>query len=296
MLFIDLTVNGLITGVFYALMAIGLTLIFGILKIVNFAHGEFYMVGAYAYILLSTALGLSVWISLPAAVALGIVIGWTTERTLMSPLYAGYSSWGLMKDEYAIIVTFGLSLLLINLVDKIIGPYPFRGPDLIEASRIEIGPVIANAHRLFATGLGIFVIGVVFCFIKFTPWGKQIQAVAQNRLGASLAGIDPRMVSSTVFSLSGGLAAFAGALLAPVINASPDVGIFPAIKSYVVVVLGGMGSIMGALLASLLLGIAESFAAVYLSYNYRDTFGLVVLILVLMFRPQGLFGEKVRSV
>jgi len=99
-----------------------------------------------------------------------------------------------------------------------------------------------------------------------------------------------------VFSLSGGLAAFAGALLAPVINASPDVGIFPAIKSYVVVVLGGMGSIMGALLASLLLGVSESFAAVYLSYNYRDTFGLVVLILVLMFRPQGLFGEKVRSV
>ena len=296
MLFIDLTVNGLITGVFYALMAIGLTLIFGILKIVNFAHGEFYMVGAYAYILLSTALGLSVWISLPAAVALGIVIGWVAERTLMSPLYAGYSSWGLIKDEYAIIVTFGLSLLLIKLVDKIIGPYPYRGLDLIEASRIEIGPVIANAHRLFATGLGIIVIGAVFWFMKYTPWGKQIQAVAQNRLGASLAGINPRKVSSTVFSLSGGLAAFAGGLLAPVINASPDVGIFPAIKSYVVVVLGGMGSILGALLASLLLGVAESFAAVYLSYGYRDTFGLVVLILVLMFRPQGLFGEKVRSV
>jgi branched-chain amino acid transport system permease protein len=296
MLFIDLTVNGLITGVFYALMAIGLTLIFGILKIVNFAHGEFYMVGAYAYILLSTALGLSVWISLPMAIALGTVIGWTTERALMSPLYAGYSSWGLMKDEYAIIVTFGLSLLLINLVDKIIGPYPYRGLDLIEASRIEIGPVIANAHRLLATGLGIFVIGVVFWFMKYTFWGKQIQAVAQNRLGASLAGIDPKKVSSTVFSLSGGLAAFAGGLLAPMINASPDVGIFPAIKSYVVVVLGGMGSILGALLASLLLGVAESFAAVYLSYGYRDTFGLVVLILVLMFRPQGLFGEKVRSV
>jgi branched-chain amino acid transport system permease protein len=214
----------------------------------------------------------------------------------MSPLYAGYSSWGLIKDEYAIIVTFGLSLLLINLVDKIIGPYPYRGLDLIEASRIEIGPVIANAHRLLATGLGIFVIGVVFWFMKYTFWGKQIQAVAQNRLGASLAGIDPKKVSSIVFSLSGGLAAFAGGLLAPMINASPDVGIFPAIKSYVVVVLGGMGSILGALLASLLLGVAESFAAVYLSYGYRDTFGLVVLILVLMFRPQGLFGEKVRSV
>ncbi|MFB4205372.1 branched-chain amino acid ABC transporter permease [Arhodomonas sp. KWT2] len=296
MLYLDLTVTGLMTGVFYALMAIGLTLIFGILRVVNFAHGEFYMVGAYTYTLLSTALGVPVWLTLPAAVLVGAALGWVTERTLMRPLYAGYASWGLMKDEYAIIVTFGLSLLLINLVDKVIGPYPYRGPELIDTARVHLGPVIADGHRLMATGLGVAVIAGVFAFMRFTVAGKQVQAVAQNRLGASLAGIDPGRVSAAVFAASGGLAAFAGGLLAPIINASPDVGVFTAVKSYVVVVLGGMGSVAGAVVAGLFLGVAESFGAVFISYGYRDTFGLVILILVLMFRPQGLFGEKGRSV
>jgi len=296
MLFLDLTLNGLITGIFYALMAVGLTLIFGILKVVNFAHGEFYMVGAYVYTIVCAALGLPPWFGLPVAVASGIVLGWLTEKTLMKPLYSGYASWGLMKDEYAIIVTFGLSLLLINLVDKVVGPYPIRGPELVSVARIEIGPFIVSGHRLVATILGIAVLSGVFWFMNHTLRGKQIQAVAQNRLGSSLAGIDPGRVSNLVFAASGGLAAFAGGLLAPIINASPDVGIFPAIKSYVIVVLGGMGSVFGAVIASLFLGVSESFAAVYLSYEYRDTFGLVILIVVLMFRPQGLFGEKERKV
>ena len=129
-LIIDLAVTGLITGLFYALMAIGLSLIFGILRIVNFAHGEFYMVGAYAYTLISLVLGVPVWLALPSAFVVGAIVGWATERTLMRPLYAGYTSWGLMRDEYAVIVTFGLSLLLINLVDKVIGPYAYKGPPL----------------------------------------------------------------------------------------------------------------------------------------------------------------------
>lgn len=128
MLALDLAFQGLITGVFYALMAIGLSLIFGILRIVNFAHGEFYMVGAYAFTLVALALGVDPWLALVAAPLLGALLGWITERLLIRPLYAGYSSWGVAKDEYAIIVTFALSLLLINLVDKVVGPYPMRGP------------------------------------------------------------------------------------------------------------------------------------------------------------------------
>lgn len=293
---VDLAVNGLITGLFYALMAVGLSLIFGILRVVNFAHGEFYMVGAYAYTLIALALGVSPWVSLPLAFLCGAMVGWLTERTLMRPLYAGYSSWGLMRDEYAVIVTFGLSLLLVNLVDKVIGPYAYRGPTLVDVSRISLGPILISGHRLMAAGLAIAVILGTAALMKWSFWGRQIRAVAQNRLGASLAGIDTARASSIVFMLSGGLAALAGALLSPVINASPDVGAFPAIKSYVIVVLGGMGSVPGSILASLALGIIESFGAVYLSYDYRDAFGLVLLIFFLLFRPQGLFGEKGREV
>src|SRR5215208_6899989 len=120
---VDLAVNGLITGLFYALMAIGLSLIFGILKVVNFAHGEFYMVGAYAYTLAALVLGIPPWVALPLAFLAGGLLGLVIERLLMRPLYSGYVTWSVMRDEYAVIVTFGLSLLLINLVDKVIGPY-----------------------------------------------------------------------------------------------------------------------------------------------------------------------------
>lgn len=296
MLAIDLTVNGLIIGSFYALMAIGLSLIFGILKIVNFAHGEFYMVGAYAYTLVALMLGVPPWIALPFAFVVGAILGLVVERLLMRPLYAGYASWGVMRDEYAVIVTFGLSLLLINLVDKIIGPYAFKGPALVDVTRIAIGPVFVSGHRLVAAIVAIGIIAVVMLVVRYSYWGRQIQAVAQNRLGASLAGIDTAKASAIVFALAGALAAMSGALLANIFNPTPDVGVFPAIKSYVIVVLGGMGSLPGSIVASLILGVLESFGGVYISYQYRDTFGLVILILVLLVRPQGLFGERSREV
>lgn len=296
MLAIDLFVNGLIFGLFYALMAVGLAMIFGVLKVVNFAHGEFYMVGSYAYVLISLKLGVSPWIALPVAAAAGAAIGWLVERTLMRPLYSGYASWSIMKDEYAVVVTFGLSLLLINLVDKIVGPYPIRGPELIETTRFSIGPIMLNGQKLIAAGISLAILTGLALFIKKSLWGRQIQAVAQNRLGASLAGIDATRTTSMIFAIAGLLAALSGALLAPVINPSPDVGAFPAIKSYVIVVLGGMGSIWGAMIAALFLGVFEAFFAVYVSYAYRDAFGLLLLILVLIFRPQGLFGEKGREV
>lgn len=295
MLAIDLLVNGLIFGLFYALMAVGLAMIFGVLKVVNFAHGEFYMVGAYAYVLIALKLGVSPWLALLSAAAVGAALGWVVERTLMRPLYTGSNSWSVMNDEYAVVVTFGLSLLLINLVDKVVGPYPFRGPNLIDTSRFAFGPVMLNGQKLIAAAISVALLVGLAVFIKRSLWGRQIQAVAQNRFGASLAGIDSTRTISLIFAISGLLAALAGGLLAPLINPAPDVGAFPAIKSYVIVVLGGMGSIWGSITAALILGVVESFFSVYVSYAYRDAVGLVILILMLVFRPQGLFGEKGRE-
>jgi branched-chain amino acid transport system permease protein len=254
------------------------------------------MLGAYAYTLAALWLGISPWIALPLAFLIGALVGVAVERMLMRPLYSGYASWGLLRDEYAVIVTFGLSLLLINLVDKLIGPYGFKGPALVEVSRLYLGPVVMSGHRLVAAGVAIAVITGILLTVRYSYWGRQIQAVAQNRFGASLAGIDTAKVSAIVFALAGGLAGLAGALLANIFNPTPDVGIFPAIKSYVIVVLGGLGSVPGGIVASLALGVLESFGGVYISYQYRDTFGLIILILVLLLRPQGLFGERAREV
>ena len=293
---LDLLANGLIYGCFYALMAVGLAMIFGVLKIVNFAHGEFFMIGAYTYVLVALNFSVSPWLALPCAAIGGAALGWIVERLLMRPLYAGYASWGFMKDEYAVVVTFGLSLLLVNLVDKVVGPYSYKGPSLIETSRFALGPVMLTGQKAIATVVAVFIMIALALFLKKSVWGKQIQAVAQNRLGASLAGIDATRTTSLIFAISGMLAALSGALLAPLVNPSPDVGSFPAIKSYVIVVLGGMGSVWGAMIAALIVGVSEAFFSVYGSYDYRDAFGLAILVLVLLLRPQGLLGEKGRDV
>jgi len=295
LLSLDLLANGLIYGCFYALMAVGLAMIFGVLKIVNFAHGEFFMVGAYTYVLVALKFEVSPWIALPGAALAGAALGWIVERLLMRPLYQGYASWGFMKDEYAVVVTFGLSLLLVNLVDKVVGPYSFRGPSLIDVSRFAFGPIMLTGQKAIASIVAVLLMVGLALFIKRSVWGLQIQAVAQNRLGASLAGIDATRTTALIFAISGMLAALSGALLAPMVNPSPDIGAFPAIKSYVIVVLGGMGSIWGAMIAALILGVSEAFFSVYGSYDYRDAFGLIILVLVLLFRPQGLFGEKGRE-
>ena len=176
MLTLDLLINGLVIGVFYALMAIGLSLIFGILKVVNFAHGEFYMVGAYAYTLLALMLGISPWLALPFALIVGLLLGLVVERLLMRPLYSGYTSWGVMRDEYAVIVTFALSIFLINVVDKVVGPYAYKGPPLIDISRITIGPIAISGHRLIAA-----IVAIVVGMYGLLMVGHRRQVAAQSR-------------------------------------------------------------------------------------------------------------------
>lgn len=296
MLAFDLLINGTLTGLYYALMAIGLALLFGILRIVNFAHGEFYMVGSYAYVFIGNSLGLSPWLGVLTAAVVGGIMGWAMDRFLIRHTYAGATNSYLTKDEYAVVVTFGLSLLLINLVNYAVGPYHYLGVRLTEEARFIVGPVILNAQRVVAGAFALLFILITTIFIKRTGWGHQIQAVAQNRFGASLSGINVVRVTAIVFIIAGALAATSGALLAPLINPGPSVGIFPAIKSFIIIVIGGMGSVVGAFVAALLLGISESFFAVYVSYAYKDALGLIILIVILMLRPQGLFGIRGRSV
>jgi branched-chain amino acid transport system permease protein len=295
MMFLDVLLSGLVFGAFYVTMAIGLTLIFGLLKIVNFAHGEFFMVGGFTYVLVWNSLDLSPWIALPVAMLAGALLGYLTERLLMRPMYAKMSNWRRMNDEYAIIVTFGLSLFLVATVNKVVGPWSLRGPELIDAAPVVIGGLRISAHRLVALAVATVVIGATLVFLYYSLWGKQIRAVSQNRFFASIMGVDVGRVSALVFVCSGALAALSGALLSPIVNPSPDVGMFPALKSYVIVVLGGLGSPIGAVAGGLILGVLESMGGYYVSMEYRETFGLALLVVVLLFRPSGLFGEVQRQ-
>jgi branched-chain amino acid transport system permease protein len=287
--------NGLVISVFYALTALGLTVIFGVLRIVNFAHGELYMVGGYAYYLLVASLGLPPVPAVLVAAAAGFVVGAAVEWTLIRPIHAGKVS---RPDEYAIMITFALAILLQSLALSVFGPWPQR-PEAIAGGAVEIGALIITGDRLAAALVGAALIALVLVVLQKTWAGRAVRAVSQDRGAAEVLGVNVRLTEMLAFGIGAALAASAGALLGPVFNVTPTMGVIPVIKAYVVVVLGGLGSIPGAILGALILGQVETFATVLIpdttrALAYKDAYGLAVLILVLLLRPQGLFGERER--
>jgi branched-chain amino acid transport system permease protein len=287
--------NGLIISTFYALTALGLAIIFGVLRIVNFAHGELYMLGGYAAYLAVSVLGLPPVTGVIAAMAALLVFGGLIERMLIQPIYEGKID---RPDEYAIMITFALSVLLINLANSVFGPWPQR-PAPIYRGRAEIGELIVSGDRLAAAGAAVILIVGVILVLRYTWMGRAVRAVSQDRAAAEIFGVDIDRTSMLAFGVGAALAGAAGALIGPVFNVTPPMGIIPSIKAYIVVVLGGLGSIPGALVGALILGQVESFATVLIpdttrALAYKDAYGLIVLIAILLLRPQGLFGRKER--
>ena len=287
--------NGLVLSVFYALAALGLAIIFGVLKIVNFAHGELYMIGGFAYYAVASAVGLPPPVAVLAAFAFLFALGIAIERLLIRPVHEGRVE---RPDEYAIMITFGLAILLQNLMLSLFGPWTLRPPALFRGA-VEIGELIVSGDRLAAAALGLVLIAFVIYLLRWTWAGKAIRAVSQDRETAAVVGVDDRLVGMLAFGLGSALAGAAGALMGPVFLVHPTMGVIPAIKAYVVVVIGGMGSVPGAIVGALLLGQVENLATVLIpdttrAAAYKDAYGLVLLVLVLLLRPQGLFGERTR--
>jgi len=292
---VEQVINGLIISIFYALAALGLSIIFGVLKIVNFAHGELYMLGGFVYFVVASVLGLPPVVALILAFAALFLIGMAIERLLIDPVYQGKVE---RVDEYAIMITFGLAILLQNLMLSIFGPWTKR-PEAIFHGRVEIGQLIIGGDRLAAAGIGLVVIGFVLYLLRYTWAGKAMRAVSQDRETASVVGVNAKLTGTLAFGLGSALAGTAGALIGPVFLVYPTMGVIPAIKAYVIVVLGGLGSIPGAIVGALILGQVENLLTVLIpdttrALAYKDAYGLLLLILVLVLRPQGLFGEKVR--
>ncbi|MDP3958519.1 MAG: branched-chain amino acid ABC transporter permease [Pseudorhodobacter sp.] len=287
--------NGLIISSFYALIALGIALIFGVLKIVNFAHGEFYMLGGYGCYLAVTLLGLPPIFGVTMSVILLMGAGMLVERTLIRPVHTGKVD---RPDEYAIMITFALSVMLLNLANSVFGPWPQR-PAPIYRGVVQFGELIISGDRLAASGAAFTLIIALILILRFTWVGRAVRAVSQDRAAAEVFGINIGLTSMLAFGAGAALAGAAGALIGPVFNVTPPMGIVPAIKAYIVVVLGGLGSVPGAVVGALILGQVESFATILIpdtsrALAYKDAYGLVVLIAVLLVRPQGLFGRKER--
>jgi branched-chain amino acid transport system permease protein len=285
-LFFQQVLNGLTLGGIYSLVALGLTLVYGILHVPNFAHGAFYMAGAYAAFWLVTTQGFNYWVAMAGAAVAVALIAVLAERLVFHPLRDA-------PGLHHMIAAIGLLLFLEAGAQAVWGadfhrlPTPYTGI-------VEIGGATAPVQRLMIVAAAFGLMVALHLFLKKTVMGSTIIAMAQNRQGAALVGIDPNRVAMLTFAISGVLAAVAATLYAPINLIYPAMGHLVITKAFVIIILGGMGSVPGAIVGGLIIGFAESFGAFYISPDYKDIIAFALLVVILSFRPQGLFTKGVR--
>ena len=285
--FLQHLVNTLILGGTYALLGIGLTLIFGIMRVVNFTHGELYAFGAYAVFALAMLLGVNFFLALLLAILGGVAIGALIEMALLRPMRGADIDTTMLVMIGAWIVMQNTEMLAWGGVAKaVVTPFP--------EVPLVVGPVSVSYLRLFVLAMALVLIAATYVLINRTKLGKTMRATFQDPDTAALMGININGIYTATFAIGSGLAAAAGALLGPVFLAVPTMGDLAALKSFAIVILGGLGSITGATIGGFILAFAEELGAGYISSGYRDAMGFLIIILVLMFRPTGLFARAER--
>jgi len=280
-------VNALILGGTYALLGIGLTLIFGIMRVVNFTHGELYSFGAYMAYVWAMLAGANFFLSLVLAIALGIALGAAIEFVLLRRLRGADIDTTMLVMIGAWIAMQNIEQLSWSGVAKSIDtPFP--------VSPLVLGPVSVSWTRLFVFVAALALIAGSYALINRTRLGKAMRATFQDRETAALMGVDINFVHTATFALGSGLAAAAGALLGPVFVVYPTMGDLASLKAFAIVILGGLGSIPGATIGGFILAFMEELGAGYVSSGFRDGMGFLLIIAILLFKPTGLFAQKER--
>lgn len=284
-------ISGVMSGVLYALMALGITFIYSIMKMINWAMGQFYMIGSFLqYVLVVHVLGVDLWyIAVPLSALTVLVLGWLLEPLLIKPMFEKGIE---RKDEYGTVVTIALFLLLTGLAIVIAGPHQ-RNPGTTVPD-LSIGPLPVSGASFAAFVGALLAIALFYLVIRRTWVGLALRSASQSRVGVQTAGVDVLRLDAIAFGIGVGLSAVAGALLAPVYLVYPINGTIVTTKGFEIIIIGGLGSIPGALVAGLMLGVVEALGAALISSNYQTVYGFLLLILILLLRPQGLFGERAR--
>ena len=284
---LQLLVNGIVIGVIYALIAMGLSLIFGVLEIVNFAHGEFYMLGAMlAYFLTSNA-GFGYWPSIVVVTAVAVCLGFVLFEALLGSLRGA-------SFERSILLTLGLSMVLQNGAVYLFTTTPKMVATTLSYANVSLGDLRIALVRLFALGLGLAAFAMLYLILYRTRIGMAMRGVAQNRDAALMVGIDPRAVSRLAVAIGIGLSGLAGAALAPVYAVHPLMGFAFVFKAFAIIIIGGLGNVAGAAIAAVALGVLETLIGGFLPLVLVDAFAFGAMIVVLLMRPQGLFGRGIR--
>ena len=279
-------INGLVLGCMYAAVASGLTLIWGTMKMLNFAHGEFYMLGGYVLYFAFSTFGIPPFLSLVLAVAVVLALGILTQRAVIHPLLER-PGWELSP----LVVTIGISIFLQNLALKMWGERFKNVPYFIDGTVDLFGIRMAYQRIIILTVTAVVMIGF-WLFIKRSKFGIGLRATAQDRDAATLMGVNTKRIYTVTFGMSCALAALAAALLAPIFSINPWMGHAALLKGFITVVLGGLGSFEGAILGGIILGTTESISVIVLSSEWKDVVAFALFIFVLIIRPSGLFGTK----
>lgn len=277
--------NALVLGGTYALLGIGLTMIFGIMNVVNFTHGELYTFGAYMVFFFSMALHVNFFLALLVAVLLGVLLGGAIEWSLLRPLRgANIDTTMLVMIGAWIAMQNAEQLVWTGIAKSINHPFPVEP--------LVLGPASVSWVRVFVFVMAVALILGAHLLINRTKLGRAMRATFQDRETAALMGVNINAIHTSTFALGSGLAAAAGALLGPVFVVVPSMGDLAALKAFAIVILGGLGNFAGATLGGFILALVEELGAGYISSGYRDAMGFLLIILVLVFKPTGLFARR----
>ncbi|HEV7267555.1 MAG TPA: branched-chain amino acid ABC transporter permease [Falsiroseomonas sp.] len=281
----EAVLNGLLTGAVYGLVALGLTLVYGVLHIINFAHGALLTMAMYAAFVAWQAFGLDPYVAILPLVPIFFALGYAVQRLVIMPASRG-------EDSTILLVTLGLSIVIENVMLAIFrsDTLSVQVPYAMEV--VEIGPMLLGVPRVVGFGVAFLVALVLFVLLTMTDTGRAIRAVAKERTGAALVGIDVKHVYAVTFGIGTACLAVAACLLLPFFYVNPRVGNAFVLVAFTIVVLGGMGSVPGALLGGLFIGVVESLSGLYLGDSLGQIGIFIIFILVLLFRPTGLFGAK----
>lgn len=280
-------VNAIVLGGTYALLGIGLSLIFGIMRVVNFTHGEMYAFGAYVTYGLVSRVGVNFFAALPLAVVAAFALGGLLEMTLLRRMRGA-------DIDTTMLVMIGAWIVMQNAEMMIWGGEAKSIATPFSETALTIGPVSLSSLRLFSLAVAVLLVVATYGVINYTAFGTTMRATFQDRETATLMGVNVNAIHSLTFAIGSALASAAGALLGPVFLVTPTMGDLASLKAFAIVILGGLGNITGATIGGFALAMAEELGAGYLSSGYRDAMGFLVIIVVLVFRPTGLFARAER--
>lgn len=282
---LQLLVQGVLLGGIYGLIAMGLSLIFGVMGVINFAHGQLMVMAMYVSYWIFVLLGIDPYLSLFVVAAIIFLLGYGIQSTLVNRILD-------YPEAIQVLPLVSLGLILENVALLFWGPDPRSPQTAMGLKTLWIGEVMIDVSRLIAFVLAIVITILIFILLKKTNIGKSIRAASDNRMGAILVGIDVDRIHNFSFGLGAATTAAAGALLLPLMPLSPHIGHEFTLTAFIVVILGGMGNLLGALVGGLILGVAESTSTLFLPATLKHAVSFGILIIIMLFRPQGLFGGK----